>query len=275
MAEGHHESKRLQLLYAKGHSYANNIFNTKYATGGRTSRNHNTSLGLVEDALHTAGVPCKSTGSTSGSGTKNTFVKQLPSAMNEASTKNASKIIPDLVLIAIHLSGSNAVDCALDSSNHIVNFKTPQGLSHYNNTSTTPGATLEKRQKAVNQEYHDRTTELDSELHGTQQDQRGQIESELNEYGHNGRVLAPVICRYGGASSDLSLTSIFDLAARELARKHTAFDNIGFSEAKAIFKQKLARIWGHAIARKQHMYFFWCLCDYCVLVFLCYWESIN
>ena len=29
------------------------------------------------------------------------------------------------------------------------------------------------------------------------------------------------------------------------------------------------------LARKQHMYFFWCLCDYCVLVFLCYWESIN
>ena len=29
------------------------------------------------------------------------------------------------------------------------------------------------------------------------------------------------------------------------------------------------------LARKQHMYFFWCLCDYCVLVFLCYWESMN
>ena len=29
------------------------------------------------------------------------------------------------------------------------------------------------------------------------------------------------------------------------------------------------------LARKQHMYYFWCLCDYCVLVFLCYWESIN
>ena len=29
------------------------------------------------------------------------------------------------------------------------------------------------------------------------------------------------------------------------------------------------------LVRKQHMYFFWCLCDYCVLVFLCYWESIN
>jgi len=51
--------------------------------------------------------------------------------------------------------------------------------------------------------------------------QRGPIESELNEYGHRGRVLAPVIGRYGGASSDLSL--ILDLVAREMARKHTAF----------------------------------------------------
>jgi len=46
-----------------------------------------------------------------------------------------------------------------------------------------PLQSLEKRQKAVNQEYHDRTKKLDSELHGTQQDQRGPIESELNEYG--------------------------------------------------------------------------------------------
>jgi len=76
---------------------------------------------------------------------------------------------------------------------------------------------------------------------------RGPIESELNEYGHKGRVLAPVIGRYGGASSDLSL--ILDLVARELARKHTAFYNIFFSEATAMFKQKLALKWGHVIAR--------------------------
>ena len=80
-----------------------------------------------------------------------------------------------------------------------------------------------------------------------QQDQRGPIESELNEYGHRGRVLAPVIGRYGGASSDLSL--ILDLVPREMARKHTAFYNIGFSEAKALFRQKLASKWGHANAR--------------------------
>ena len=74
-----------------------------------------------------------------------------------------------------HLSGSNGVDCDLDGANHIVDFKTLQGLSHYDNTSTIPGATLEKRQKAVNKEYHDRTRKLDSELHGSQQDQRGLV----------------------------------------------------------------------------------------------------
>jgi len=227
--------------------YANNLFNTKYATGGGTSRNHNTSLGFVEDALHTAGVPCKSTGSTNGSGTKSTFEGQLPPTMNDASTENASKIIPDLVLIAIHLSGSNGVDCVRDGADDVVDFKTLQDLSHYNKTSTTPAATVEKRQKAVNKEYHDRTKELDSELHGSQQVQRGPIESQLDEYGQLGRVLAPVIGRYGGVSSDLSL--ILDLVARELARKHTAIYNIGFSEAKAMFKQELARKWGHAIAR--------------------------
>ena len=139
------------------------------------------------------------------------------------------------VIGASHLSGSNGVDCDLYGTNHIVDFMALQGLSHYDNTSTIPGATLEKRQKAVNKEYHDRTRKLDSELHGSQQDQRGPIESELNEYGHRGRVFAPVIGRYGGASSDLSL--ILDLVAREMARKHTAFYNIGFSEAIALFRQ--------------------------------------
>ena len=29
------------------------------------------------------------------------------------------------------------------------------------------------------------------------------------------------------------------------------------------------------LAQRQHMYFFCCFCDYYVLVFLCYWKSIN
>ena len=89
-----------------------------------------------------------------------------------------------------------------------------------------PGATLEKRQKAVNKGHHDRTWKLDSELHGSQQDQRGPIESEVNEYGHRGRVLAPVIGRYGEASSDL--IPMLDRVARAMARKHAASHGTGF-----------------------------------------------
>ena len=180
----------------------------------------------------------------------NTKQQQQKQAIPSGSSlEKTNKIIPDLAIRASHLSVSNGIGCDLDVTNHFLGFKTPQCLSHYryDNTSTIPGATLEKRQKAVNKEYHDRTRELDSELHGTQKDQRGSIESELNEHGHSGRVLAPVIGRYGGASSDLS--PILDLVAREMARKHTAFYDIGFSEAKALFRQKLSRKWGHAIAR--------------------------
>ena len=41
------------------------------------------------------------------------------------------------------------------------------------------------------------------------------IERELDEYGHKGRVLGPVIGVYGGGSSNLGL--LRDLAASELA----------------------------------------------------------
>jgi hypothetical protein len=81
---------------------------------------------------------------------------------------------------------------------------------------------------------------------------RRQFNGKKNKKDRNPKFLlcflvTSVIGRYGGASSDLSL--ILDLVAREMARKHTAFYNIGFSEAKALFRQKLARKWGHAIAR--------------------------
>jgi hypothetical protein len=192
------------VIRGKVDLHANNLLNSQYATGGGTSLNHNTTLGNVEVALHNAGVPYKSTGSTNGQGTKGTFQRQLPRNMSDSSTKNSNKIIPDLVIRTTHLSGSNGVDCVLDGADHIVDFKTLQGLSHYDNTSSTPGAILENRQKAVNKEYHDRTKKLDFELHGTQQDQRGPLESELNEYGHSGRVLSPVLADTG----ELPLTSV-------------------------------------------------------------------
>jgi len=60
-------------------------------------------------------------------------------------------------------------------------------------------------------------------------------------------MFCKILIIQGKTSSDLSL--ILDLVAREMARKHTAFYNIGISEATALFRQKLARKWGHAIAR--------------------------
>jgi hypothetical protein len=84
---------------------------------------------------------------------------------------------------------------SLDYTNHVMDFKTPQGLSHYNNTSTAPGATLEKRQSNVNKEYmyHKRAKDLDIDLHGTPPVQQGPIETELDEYGHKGHVIPSII----------------------------------------------------------------------------------
>ena len=102
------------------------------------------------------------------------------------------------MLIATYLTGSNGAECALDGANHVVDFKTLQGLSYYNNTFTAPGATLEKRQSSVNKEHHKRAKDPGADLHGTPPVQQGPIEPELNEYGHNGRVVAPIIGLYGG-----------------------------------------------------------------------------
>jgi len=98
--------------------------------------------------------------------------------------------------------------------------------------------------KTVNVDYDDRKKKFDSELYRTQQQKQcGTHENEFSEYGHDGHSLALVNCHYGGASSDLSL--ILDLVARKLARERTMFYNIDFSEAKVLFKQKLARKCGH------------------------------
>ena len=67
-----------------------------------TSLNHNTILGNVEVGLHDAGVPFKSTGSTNGQGTKDTFRRQLPETPSGSSLEKTNKIIPDLVIRASH-----------------------------------------------------------------------------------------------------------------------------------------------------------------------------
>ena len=80
--------------------------------------------------------------------------------------------IENFVLIATHLKGSNGAECVVDGASHVVDFKTLQGLFHYNNTSIIPGATLEKRQSSVNNEHRKRAKDLGADLHGTTPAQR-------------------------------------------------------------------------------------------------------
>ena len=103
------------------------------------------------------------------------------------------------------------------------------------------------RQVKVNSSYNKTAKELDHAIHGTLPDEQGPVERELQEYGQNGRVLGPVIGIYGCGSSDLGL--LRDLAASELARKHTEHHNMDFFQARAMFKNKLNRSWGQHIAR--------------------------
>ena len=77
--------------------HASNLLNSHYATGGGTSLNHNTILGNVKVGFHDAGVPFKSTGSTNGQGTKNTFRRQLPLNPSGSSLEKSNEIIPDLI----------------------------------------------------------------------------------------------------------------------------------------------------------------------------------
>ena len=88
---------------------------------------------------------------------------------------------------------------------------------------------------------------LDARIHGTQANEIGPIEQELREYGHNGRVLGPIIGCFGGGSPDLG--RLRDLAATELARKHVEHHSMGFNQALGMFKRLLNREWGHHMAR--------------------------
>ena len=88
---------------------------------------------------------------------------------------------------------------------------------------------------------------LGARIHGTPANQIGPIEQELREYGHNGRVLGPIIGCYGGGSPDLG--RLRDLAATELARKHVEHNSMGHPQALGMFKQLQNREWGHHMAR--------------------------
>jgi len=70
-----------------------------------------------------------------------------------------------------------------DDANHVLDFRSLQGISHYNNTSTASGATIGRRQSNVNKKYNKYAKDLDADLQGTLPVQQRPIETEFNEYG--------------------------------------------------------------------------------------------
>ena len=156
-------------------------------------------------------------------------------------------IIPDMVVLSSAVGDSSTAGSRLGGANHLVDFKTHASTSDHNSNSTAPGQVGNTRQTKVNTAYHSTAKELDAIVHGTPPTERGPVERELHEFGHDGRVLGPVIGVYGCGSSDLGL--LRDLAASELARKHTEHHNVDFFQARAMFKNKINRSWGQHIAR--------------------------
>ena len=128
----------------------------------------------------------------------------------------------------IYLAGRIDLDCALTSADHIHNadFKTLLGLK---------------------EKYHDRTKELDSELHITQHDQGADGEQNRRLWSY-----WVMMCCPPQLLAATGMLLVLDLVARkQLARKHTTFYNVAFSEpleTKAVFKQKPSRKCCHTIA---------------------------
>ena len=100
-----------------------------------------------------------------------------------------------------------------------------------------------KRQQEVNGKYHKKAGELDIEQ-GTAPDDTGSFQKELNEYGQNGRVIAPVVGAFAEMSPDTY--AIADLISSALANEHCSFFTDKPSEAKGMFAQRLYRSLGLA-----------------------------
>ena len=200
---------------------------------------------VVSKALEEAGVKTKTTGNNGGVDKLFKAALSGRNPLGDDGRNRVNGIIPDMLVLA--RAFENSPSSELGGADHLVDFKTLAATSSYNSDSTVRGQIVKIRQAKVNSDYHKNAKELDRLVHGTPPDELGPVRRELNEYGQNGRVLGPVIGIYGSGSSDLGL--LRDLAASELARKHTEHHNMDFFQARAMFKNKLNRSWGQHIAR--------------------------
>jgi hypothetical protein len=167
--------------------------------------------------------------------------------VSQEANKSLNSIIPDIIVKALHLQNGGTFGSELGGADHVGDLKTIGASSAYNGTSNERGGVVQGRENKVDIDYDTEAKKTDREVHGTPAGQIGPVQQQLREYGHKGRVLGPAIGCYGGASSDVR--KLRDLAATELAQKHGEYYSMDFPRAKAMFKQRINREWGHHIAR--------------------------
>jgi hypothetical protein len=210
--------------------------------GGGTQRNHNTTARAISSGLSKAGI--SHLGGATDRSCKSIFRGATPpGAANDGETvKQLNSIIADLVIFTRHIEAP-----PLGGKDHIVDVKTLAAGLCYETNSTTFNHAVTKRQAQVGSDYLATASKLDARLHNTPIGIRGPFTSTIFEYGHDGRVLGPVVGVFGEASEDLG--NLRNLIAHELAAKHQEYYRMTVSQSEALYKHQLNRKWGHTIAR--------------------------
>ena len=108
-----------------------------------------------------------------------------------------------MIVNATNSPHTGSLGSPLGGATHLSDLKTCAALTRYDNASVIPGGVIKIREDEVWQAYIKAAKKLHARIHGAQANENGPIEQELREYGHNGRVLGPIIGCYGGGSPDL------------------------------------------------------------------------
>ena len=137
----------------------------------------------------------------------------------------------------------------LDGRSHLVDVKTLLPGKHYQKRAATTASRANERQAKVNSEYVKHAQDCDAAVPGPDTP----FQTRLNEFGTEGRVLAPVVGTWCETSDDFDL--LIELIAHALADKETSMLRVAHDQAVARQRQKLTADFGVAmhIAWTRHL----------------------
>ena len=121
----------------------------------------------------------------------------------------------------------------LDGRSHLVDVKTLLPGKHYQERAATTASRANARQAKVNSEYIKHAQDCDAAVPGPDTP----FQTRLNEFGTEGRVLAPVVGSWCEVSDDFDL--LIELIAHALADKETSMLRVAHDQAVARQRQKL------------------------------------